>query len=107
LKYSQGETQGTIAPNIYGHFTEHLGGVVYDGIWVGADSKVPNVDGLRRDLIEHMKKIKAPVIRYPGGCFADSYDWCDGVGPADKRPRRTNFFLVLQRAVSCEAQIRT
>jgi alpha-L-arabinofuranosidase len=86
------ETQGSISPNIYGHFTEHLGGVVYDGIWVGANSKVPNIDGLRRDLIEHMKKIKAPVIRYPGGCFADSYDWRDGIGPAGKRPRRTNFW---------------
>jgi alpha-N-arabinofuranosidase len=93
-----GETQGTISPNIYGHFTEHLGGVVYDGIWVGATSKVPNVDGLRRDLIEHMKKIKAPVIRYPGGCFADSYDWRDGVGPADKRPRRTNFWAYSEQS---------
>ena len=87
-----GETQGTISPNIYGHFTEHLGGVIYDGIWVGPNSKIPNIDGLRRDLVEHMKKIKAPVIRYPGGCFADSYDWRDGIGPTDKRPRRTNFW---------------
>jgi alpha-L-arabinofuranosidase len=86
------ETQGTISPNIYSHFTEHLGAVIYDGIWVGADSKVPNVSGIRRDLVEHLKKIKAPVIRYPGGCFADSYDWRDGIGPADQRPRRTNFW---------------
>jgi alpha-L-arabinofuranosidase len=93
-----GETQGPISPNIYGHFTEHLGGVIYDGIWVGADSKVPNVDGLRRDLLEHMKKIRAPVIRYPGGCFADSYDWRDGIGPADKRPRRTNFWAYSQQS---------
>jgi len=67
------EPQGTIPPNIYGHFAEHLGGVIYDGLWVGPTSKVPNVDGLRHDVIEHMKKIKAPVVRYPGGCFADSY----------------------------------
>ena len=87
------ESLGTISPNIYGHFTEHLGGVVYDGIWVGPKSKVPNYDGLRRELVDHLKKIKAPVVRYPGGCFADSYDWRDGVGPTDKRPRRSNFWL--------------
>src|ERR1700728_4347711 len=88
-----GEPLGTISPNIYGHFAENLSGVIYDGIWVGANSKVPNVDGIRKDLIEEMRKIKAPVVRYPGGCFADSYDWRDGVGPADKRPRRTNFWI--------------
>ncbi|MBZ5654354.1 MAG: alpha-L-arabinofuranosidase [Acidobacteriia bacterium] len=87
-----GEPLGTISPDIYGHFTEHLGGVIYDGIWVGPNSKVPNVDGVRKELVEHMRKIKAPVVRYPGGCFADSYDWKDGVGPADKRPRRSNFW---------------
>ena len=86
------EPLGTISPDIYGHFTEHLGGVVYDGIWVGPNSKVPNVDGLRKDLVDHMRKIKAPVIRYPGGCFADSYDWRDGIGPAAQRPRRPNFW---------------
>jgi alpha-N-arabinofuranosidase len=86
------EPQGRISPNVYGHFVEHLGGVVYDGLWVGPKSKVPNVNGLRRDVLEHMKKIKAPVVRYPGGCFADSYDWRDGIGPVEKRPRRTNFW---------------
>jgi alpha-L-arabinofuranosidase len=86
------EPLGTISPNIYGHFTENLGGVFYDGIWVGEKSSVPNVDGLRQEVIEHMRKIKAPVIRYPGGCFADSYNWRDGIGPVDKRPRRTNFW---------------
>src|SRR5882724_59719 len=86
------ETLGTISADIYGHFTEHLGGVIYDGIWVGPNSKVPNVDGIRKELVDHMRKIKAPVVRYPGGCFADSYDWKDGVGPADKRPRRSNFW---------------
>ncbi len=87
------EPLGTISPNIYGHFLEHIGGVIYDGVWVGENSKVPNVGGIRKDLIEGMRKIKAPVVRYPGGCFADSYDWHDGIGPADKRPRRTNFWL--------------
>ena len=86
------ESLGTISPNIYGHFTENLSGVVYDGIWVGANSKVPNVDGIRKDLVDEMRKIKAPVVRFPGGCFADSYDWRDGIGPTDKRPRRTNFW---------------
>src|SRR6202167_5249354 len=87
-----GEPLGMISPNIYGHFTENLSGVIYDGVWVGANSKVPNVDGIRKELIDEMRKIKAPVVRFPGGCFADSYDWRDGVGPADKRPRRTNFW---------------
>jgi alpha-N-arabinofuranosidase len=87
-----GEPLGTISPNIYGHFAENLSGVVYDGIWVGPNSKIPNVDGIRKELIDEMRKIKAPVVRFPGGCFADSYDWRDGVGPSDKRPRRTNFW---------------
>jgi alpha-L-arabinofuranosidase len=87
-----GEPLGEISPNIYGHFAENLGGVIYDGIWVGENSKVPNLNGIRKELVEEMRKIKAPVVRYPGGCFADSYDWRDGIGPADKRPRRTNFW---------------
>ena len=86
------EPAGTIAPEIYGHFTEHLGSVIYDGIYVGEDSKIPNEHGLRSTLIEKMRAIKAPVVRWPGGCFADSYDWRDGIGPKDKRPRRTNFW---------------
>jgi alpha-N-arabinofuranosidase len=86
------EPLGTIHPNIYGHFTEDLAGVFYDGIWVGENSKVPNVGGLRKAVIDHMRKIKAPIIRFPGGCFADSYDWHDGIGPRDKRPRRPNFW---------------
>src|SRR5208283_4746647 len=86
------EPLGMISPNIYGHFIEHLGGVIYDGVWVGENSRVPNVRGIRKRLIEELQKIKAPVLRYPGGCFADSYDWRDGIGPAEKRPRRTNFW---------------
>jgi alpha-L-arabinofuranosidase len=88
------EPLGTISPNIYGHFVENLSGVLYDGIWLGEKSPVANIDGLRKSLIEHMRKIKATVIRFPGGCFADSYDWRDGIGPADKRPRRTNFWAM-------------
>jgi alpha-N-arabinofuranosidase len=86
------EPIGTIAPEIYGHFTEHLGSVIYDGIYVGEDSKIPNQHGLRSAIIEKMRAIKAPVVRWPGGCFADSYDWRDGIGPKNKRPRRTNFW---------------
>jgi alpha-N-arabinofuranosidase len=86
------EPLGSISPNIYGHFTENLSGVIYDGIWVGENSKIPNVNGIRKELIDQMRKIKSPVVRFPGGCFADSYDWRDGIGPRDKRPRRTNFW---------------
>src|SRR5271169_347768 len=86
------EPLGTISPNIYGHFTEDLGGVLYDGLWVGENSKIANVNGIRKSVIDHMRTIKAPVVRYPGGCFADSYDWRDGIGPRDQRPRRTNFW---------------
>jgi alpha-N-arabinofuranosidase len=87
-----GEPLGTISPNIYGHFCEHLGGLVYDGVWVGEGSKIANVNGIRKELVDEMQKIRPPVVRYPGGCFADSYDWRDGVGPANKRPRRTNLW---------------
>jgi alpha-L-arabinofuranosidase len=86
------EPIGTISPDLYGHFTEHIGGVIYDGIWVGPDSKVPNQGGIRTALVEHMRRIKPSVVRWPGGCFADSYNWRDGVGPTANRPRRTNFW---------------
>lgn len=83
---------GKIAPELYGHFTEHLGGVIYDGIWVGENSKVPNIGGIRRALVDAMRRIKPSVVRWPGGCFADSYNWRDGIGPRGERPRRTNFW---------------
>jgi alpha-N-arabinofuranosidase len=86
------EPIGTINPNLYSHFVEHLGGVVYDGIWVGEKSKVPNIGGIRKALVDSLAKLKPGVIRYPGGCFADQYDWRDGVGPRDKRPTRVNFW---------------
>jgi alpha-N-arabinofuranosidase len=86
------EPLGAINPEVYGHFTENLSGVIYDGIWVGENSKVPNIGGIRKELVEEMRKIKPPVVRFPGGCFADSYDWRDGIGTVDKRPRRTNFW---------------
>src|SRR6266496_5890085 len=69
------EPIGTINPNLYSHFVEHLGGVVYDGIWVGEKSKIPNIGGIRSALVEQMRKIKPGALRWPGGCFADSYNW--------------------------------
>ena len=86
------EPIGTINPDLYSHFVEHLGGVVYDGIWVGEKSKIPNIGGIRKALVENLAKLKPGVIRYPGGCFADQYDWRDGIGPRDKRPTRVNFW---------------
>src|SRR5438067_10122335 len=87
------EPIGTIAPEIYGHFIEHLGGVVYDGVWVGEQSKIPNVGGVRAALVEEMKKIKPGVMRWPGGCFADRYNWHDGTGPRAQRPLGTDFWV--------------
>ena len=81
---------GTINPKLYGHFAEHLGRCIYDGIWVGEDSPIPNTYGFRNDVIDALRKLKPPVIRWPGGCFADDYHWQDGIGPRDRRPRRIN-----------------
>jgi len=78
-----------VSPNLFGQFAEHIGGVIYDGIWVGEDSKISNRFGIRSELIDSLSKIKVPVIRWPGGCFADSYDWTEGIGPTSQRPTRT------------------
>jgi len=80
----------SIDRNIYGQFAEHLGRGIYEGIWVGEDSKIPNIRGYRKDVVEALKKIHVPNIRWPGGCFADLYDWRDGIGPRAKRPKRVN-----------------
>ncbi|MBC8181722.1 alpha-L-arabinofuranosidase, partial [candidate division KSB1 bacterium] len=87
------EPIGTIAPEIYGHFAEHIGGVVYDGVWVGKDSSIPNINGIRKELVDYMLLLKPGSLRWPGGCFADSYNWKDGIGPVEKRPRRANFWI--------------
>jgi alpha-N-arabinofuranosidase len=84
------DTIATINPNIYGHFAEHLGRCIYDGIWVGEDSAIPNMGGFRTDIIEALRRLKPPIIRWPGGCFADDYHWQDGIGPRGQRPRRIN-----------------
>jgi alpha-N-arabinofuranosidase len=86
------EPIGTISDEIYGHFIEHLGGVIYDGVWVGEGSKIANVNGIRKAFIDAMRDVQAPVLRWPGGCFADSYDWRDGIGLRSKRPARTGFW---------------
>ena len=88
------ESKGIIAPEVYGQFTEHIGGVIYDGVWVGEKSKIPNQYGIRKELVDRMNKIHVPILRWPGGCFADSYDWKDGIGPMSQRPKRTNFWEV-------------
>jgi len=80
----------TISPYIYGHFCEHLGRCIYGGFWVGENSSIPNVRGIRKDVVEALRKIKIPVLRWPGGCFADTYHWKDGVGPKEKRPSTIN-----------------
>jgi alpha-N-arabinofuranosidase len=87
------EPIAAIAPELYGHFVEHLGAVVYDGIWVGEGSKIPNVRGVRKALIDALKPVRPAVIRWPGGCFADQYDWRDGTGARASRPVRTNFWV--------------
>jgi len=79
-----------IDKNIYGHFAEHLGRGIYEGIWVGADSPIPHTRGLRDDVVAALRRIKVPVLRWPGGCFADEYHWRDGIGPRAGRPRMVN-----------------
>ncbi|MCB9260495.1 MAG: alpha-N-arabinofuranosidase [Ignavibacteriales bacterium] len=79
-----------IDPNIYGQFSEHLGSCIYGGIWVGEDSEIPNTNGFRNDVIEALKKLEVPVLRWPGGCFADEYHWMDGIGPKNERPSMMN-----------------
>src|SRR3954464_14821105 len=76
--------------NIFGQFAEHLGHGIYDGIWVGSDSTIPNTRGIRNDVVAALKAIKVPNVRWPGGCFADEYHWRNGIGPKDRRPATLN-----------------
>ncbi len=109
-----------IAPEIYGHFAEHLGRCVYEGFWVGEDSPIPNVRGIRKDVVDALRKLNIPVLRWPGGCFADEYHWKEGIGPQDKRPKMINThwgmvtetnafgtheFLDLCEILGCEAYV--
>lgn len=81
----------TVAPEIYGQFAEHLGRCIYGGIWVGEDSSIPNTNGYRNDVIEAFRALEIPVLRWPGGCFADDYHWRDGIGPRSERPEKVNW----------------
>lgn len=81
---------GMIAPEIYGHFSEHIGGVFYGGLYVGENSDVPNISGFHKGMVEKLKAINPPVLRWPGGCFAETYDWRDGIG--ENRPKRVNWW---------------
>ncbi|SEI01027.1 alpha-N-arabinofuranosidase [Halobacillus karajensis] len=83
-------SKGKINRNIYGHFAEHLGRCIYEGIWVGEDSPISNQNGIRTDVLEALRNIDIPVLRWPGGCFADEYHWKDGVGPREDRKRMIN-----------------
>ena len=79
-----------INKEIYGHFSEHLGRCIYEGLYVGEDSSIPNVNGMRTDVVEALKAIHIPVLRWPGGCFADEYHWMDGIGPKETRKKMIN-----------------
>ena len=85
-------TQGTqkISRHIYGQFAEHLGTCIYGGLWVGEDSEIPNTQGYRTDVLEALKRLHIPNLRWPGGCFADEYHWMDGIGPRAERPKMSN-----------------
>ena len=84
------EEKNRIAPEIYGHFSEHLGRCIYEGLYVGEKSDIPNVNGMRKDVVEALKEIDVPVLRWPGGCFADEYHWKDGIGDKSKRKKIIN-----------------
>ena len=81
---------GTINPNIYGQFSEHLGRCIYQGIYVGQASDIPNTNGMRNDVVSALKALHVPVLRWPGGCFADTYHWRDGIGPKENRKTIVN-----------------
>ena len=82
--------KGQIRPEIYGHFSEHLGRCIYEGLYVGENSEIPNENGMRRDVVEALKEMQIPVLRWPGGCFADEYHWKDGIGPKETRKKMIN-----------------
>lgn len=111
---------GTINKNIYGQFSEHLGRCIYGGLYVGEDSPIPNENGLRTDVVGALKALHVPVLRWPGGCFADTYHWQDGIGPRAGRKTivNTNWggvtednsfgtheFMELCRQLGCEAYV--
>ncbi|WP_124099807.1 alpha-N-arabinofuranosidase [Ruminococcus sp. Marseille-P6503] len=90
LKIDRNQKLSKISRNIYGHFAEHLGRCIYGGIYVGEDSDIPNVNGMRKDVVQALREIKIPVLRWPGGCFADEYHWKDGIGKKSQRKKMIN-----------------
>ena len=96
IKYDNNKPISHINKEIYGHFSEHLGRCIYNGIFVGKDSEIPNTNGIRNDIIEALKEIKTPVLRWPGGCFADEYHWQDGIGKDRKPILNTNWGGVVE-----------
>ena len=90
LVINENKELSTIEPEIYGHFSEHLGRCIYEGIYVGENSDIPNVNGMRTDVVEALKELKVPMLRWPGGCFADEYHWKDGIGPKETRKKMIN-----------------
>ncbi len=90
IKLNTDNVSNVINKNIYGQFSEHLGHCIYGGIWVGENSPIPNTHGIRNDVVEALKKINVPVLRWPGGCFADEYHWMNGIGPRSSRPKMVN-----------------
>ena len=90
LYINEKKCMGHINSEIYGHFSEHLGRCIYEGIYVGEDSGIPNVKGMRKDVVEALRELKVPVLRWPGGCFADEYHWMDGIGTKEQRKRMVN-----------------
>jgi len=84
------QEEGRVSPLLHGQFAEHLGSCVYGGLWVGEDSSIPHIHGYRKSAIDYLKALGVPVLRWPGGCFADDYHWHDGIGPRKQRPKRVN-----------------
>ena len=92
IKAVNQEKAPQISRHIYGHFAEHLGRCIYGGFYVGEDSEIPNTDGVRNDVVQALKALKIPNLRWPGGCFADTYHWKDGIGPKEERPSILNIW---------------
>ena len=90
LYINEKNKKGHINPELYGNFSEHLGRCIYEGLYVGEDSEIPNTNGMRNDVVAALKEMKLPVLRWPGGCFADEYHWKDGIGPKETRKKMVN-----------------
>src|SRR5262245_61275096 len=90
LKIDAGASGPKIDRNLFGQFAEHLGRGIYEGVWVGPDSSIPNTRGIRNDVVAALRALKVPNVRWPGGCFADEYHWRNGIGPLAKRPATLN-----------------